>query len=38
VYIDYRVVVYRAQKQNAYNPNECDTLVRLGGRECAGGG
>jgi len=31
----YRVMVYSAQKQNAYNPNKCDTPVRLGRR---GGG
>jgi len=28
----YRVIVYSAQKQNAYNPNKCDTLARLGRR------
>jgi len=26
------VIVYGAQKQNAYNPNECDPLARLGRR------
>jgi len=35
----YRVMVYSAQKQNAYNPNKCDThrdLAEGGGGE--GGG